>query len=473
MPLYQSQQRKRHGSFRHFHTSFLQDNGTRFREVLTEEQIEQAAQQEQLSFGAGTDDIYTVPLTLWAFVTQVVAEQKSCVSAVARVLALLTALGRKMCSAGTGAYCKARAKLTELFLRRLACDTGRQLEDAIPNAWRWHGRHVQLIDGSTLSMPDTAENQQVYPQSRSQKPGVGFPIMRWVAIISLATGAVLDSAFGPWRGKQTGESALLRELLKSLRPGDVVVADRYYCSYWMIALLLAHGVDVLFRQHQLRKTDFRRGRRLGRNDHLVTWNKPQRPAWMDQASYDTLPATLSMREVRGHIGSPGCRIKELVVATTLRDHEIYPTDEVLDLYHERWHAEIDLRSIKTQMKMEILRCKTPDMVRKEIWAHLLAYNLIRKVMAQAAERHGVAPRQLSFTGAVQTLNEFRALLLHGSAADQPELTRRILAAIASHRVGNRPDRVEPRKIKRRPKGYSRLLVPRDQERAKLLAAVGD
>jgi putative transposase len=386
---------------------------------------------------------------------------------VARVLAWLTKQGRPFCDAGTGAYCKARAKLTELFLWCLACDVGQQLEDQAPDSWRWRRRRVVLVDGSTLSMPDTPANQLAYPQSRSQRPGVGFPILRWVALLGLATGVVLDSALGPYRGKQTGETALFRTLLPSLRRGDVVLADRYYCSYWLVALLQAQGVDVVFRKHQLRHTDFRRGRRLGPNDHVVAWTKPQRPEWMDQATYDSLPETLALREVRTQVTTPGCRVKELVVVTTLRDHETYAKHEILDLYHERWQAEIDLRSIKTQMKMEILRCKTPAMVRKEIWAHLLAYNLVRKVMAQAAQEHQLTPRQLSFAGAMQTLNEFRTLLLHASAAELPEVTLRLLAAIARHRVGNRPGRCEPRKVKRRPKGYSRMLVSRALERAKL------
>jgi IS4 transposase len=457
----------RRGSFQHFRRSFLQDDGARFREVLTDEQIERAARLQNLSFGAGKDDIYSLPLTLWAFVTQAVSESKSCLAAVARVLALLTKQGRAVCDAGTGAYCKARAKLTELFLWLLVCDVGRQLEEQALDAWRWHGKRVVLVDGSTLSMPDTPANQQAYPQSRSQRPGVGFPILRWVALLGLATGVVLDSAFGPYRGKETGETALFRTLLPALRRGDVVLADRYYCSYWLVALLQAQGVDVVFRKHQLRHTDFRCGRRLGRNDHIVTWTKPQRPKWMDQATYDSLPETVELREVRTKITTPGCRVKELIVVTTLRDHETYSKEEILDLYHERWQAEIDLRSIKTQMKLEILRCKTPEMVRKEIWAHLLAYNLVRKVMAQAAEEHQLTPRQISFAGAMQTLNEFRPSLLHASAAELPEVTRRLLAAIARHRVGNRPGRCEPRKVKRRPKGYSRLLVSRAQERAKL------
>jgi IS4 transposase len=454
-------------AFQQFLRSFLHDD-SRFGQVLTNEQIERAALLENLSFGTGTHDIYSLPLTLWAFITQVTSESKSCVAAVARVLAWLASQGRPVAAAGTGAYCKARAKLTELFLWFLTCDVGRQLEEQALDDWRWHGKRVVMVDGSTLSMPDTPANQKAYPQSRSQQPGVGFPIVRWVALLGLATGAVLDSAFGPYRGKQTGETALFRSLLPSLRRGDVVLADRYYCSYWLVALLLAQGVDVVFRKHHLRHTDFRRGHRLGRNDHIVTWTKPECPEWMDAATYAALPDTLALREMRTQLATPGCRVEQIVVITTLCDPETFNTADILALYHQRWHAELDLRSIKTQMKMEILRCKSPDMVRKEIWAHLLAYNLVRKVMAQAAVAHRRTPRQISFAGAVQTLNEFRLLVLQASGEQQSELTRRILAAIARHRVGNRPDRCEPRKVKRRPKGYSRLLIPRAKERAKLM-----
>jgi putative transposase len=452
-------------TFRQFLNGFVQADGLPFCDVLTTTQIEQTAAEENVTFGTGATDTYSVEVTLWAFIAQVLSEQKSCVAAVARVLVLLAILGREPCNAGTGAYCKARAKFTERFLQRLACDEGRQLEDASPHAWRWHGHRALLVDGSTASMPDTPENQQAYPQSRSQKAGVGFPLMRWVALLGLATGAVLGAAFGPWRGKQTGESALFRTLLDSLREGDVLVADRYYCSYWIVALAMARGVHVVFRKHQLRHTDFRTGRRLGCNDHIVTWTKPQRPAWMEQADYEALPATLSLREVRTQIGVPGCRVKELVAITTFLDPNAYTLADIVDLYHQRWNAEIDLRSIKTHMKMEILRCQTPAMVRKEIWAHLLAYNLVRKVMAQAAEQHECTPRQLSFAGAMQTLNEFRTLLLSVPEAQLPELCNTILQAIASHPVGNRPDRWEPRKVKRRPKGYSRMTKSRAEERA--------
>ena len=457
----------RPGCFQQFLRGFLRDDGARFREVLSDEHVERVAGLLNLSFGVGKDDVYSLPLTLWAFVTQAVSESKSCVAAVARVLAWLTKLGRPACAAGTGAYCKARAKLTEMFLWYLTRDVGRKLEDQALEAWRWHGKRVVLVDGSTLSMPDTPANQQAYPQPRSQRPGVGFPLVRWVALLGLATGAVLDSAFGPYRGKETGETALFRELLSALYRGDVVLADRYYCSYWMVALLQMQGVDVVFRKHQLRHTDFRRGRRLGRNDHIVTWTKPQRPKWMDQETYDGLPETLALREVRTQIATPGCRVEELVVVTTLHDDETYSQEDILDLYHQRWHAEIDLRSIKTQMKMEVLRCKTPAMVRKEIWAHLLAYNLVRKVMAQAAAEHDLTPRQISFAGAVQTLNEFRDQLLHATPKELSRLAPIIFAAVATHRVGDRPNRCEPRVLKRRPKQYGRMMKPRAELQAEL------
>jgi hypothetical protein len=437
------------------------------RDILTEDQIARAAADEGIAFGAGPSHVWSVSLTVWTFLTQVSSAQKSCVAAVARALTLLVILGRAPCHSGSGAYCKARAKLSESFLRRLAVDVGSRVEDAAPVAWRWHGRRVLLVDGSSLSMPDTEANQAEYPQSRSQKSGVGFPQMRWVALIALTTGCGLDSAFGPCRGKETGETALFRQMLGTLRAKDVLVADRYYCSYWTVALAKQLGVDVVFRQHQLRHTDFRRGRRLGKKDHVVDWDKPERPDWMDEATYASLPDTLTLREMRGRVGATGCRVRELTVVTTLTDPATWAKDEIMNLYGARWNAEVDLRAIKTHMGMDILTCQTPEMVRKEIWAHLLAYNLVREVMARAAREHGMTPRRLSFLGAMQTLEAFRSLLLAVTEEGMPDLIRRILAAIAAHRVGNRPNRYEPRKVKRRPKGYSRMTRPRAEERAEL------
>jgi len=447
--------------------SYAQDDGLPFASVLTEGDIQRAADAEGVTFATADDDVYTPAVTLWGFIGQVLSGQKSCVAAVARIIVLRIAMGLPPCSAATGAYCKARAKLPERFLRRLTYQVGSQLEDQAPAHWRWHHRRVLLADGSTVTLADTPENQKAYPQQRGQNRGLGFPMIRLVVLLTFATATIVGCAFGPYQGKETGETALLRELFEQLRSGDVVVADRYHCSYFMIALFLQHGVDVAFRLHQLRHYDFRRGRRLGQGDHVVEWVRPQRPKWMSQATYAAMPETLTVRELRFNVDNPGFRTREIIVATTLLDDRTYTKADVAELYHHRWMAELDLRAIKRTLGMERLTCKTPAMARKELWAHLLGYNLVRKVAAQAAWERGLCPRQISFAGAVQTLEAFRELLI---ATDQHVLIcRQMFQAIATHQVGDRPGRVEPRCVKRRPGNqYPNLHEPRDQARARLL-----
>jgi Transposase DDE domain len=448
--------------------SYAQDEGLPFASVLTEEQIQEAATAEGVNFGCGPNDVFTPAVTLWAFVGQFLSGHKSCVAAVARVIVLLAALNRTLCSAATGAYCKARAKLSEKFLRRLTYQVGTQLEDQAPSSWRWRRRRALLVDGTTVPLPDTPENQRAYPQSRAQRPGMGFPTIRLVVLLTFATATLIGAAWGRWRGKETGESALFRQLFDQLRAGDVVVADRYYCSYFLIALLQALGVDVAFRLHHLRHYDFRRGRRLGRADHVVEWQRPQRPTWMSEATYAAMPETLTVRELRFHIDEPGYRTQEIVMATTLLDDSAYSKDDIADLYGQRWQAELDLRSIKQTLGMEMLTCKTPEMVHKEIWAHLLGYNLVRKVAAQAAWERGLSPRQISFAGTVQTLEAFAGALIASATAQRASLYHALFVAIATHRVGNRPDRVEPRRLKRRIDKYPMLRQPRAEERARLI-----
>jgi len=381
---------------------------------------------------------------------------------------LRVALGLPPCASETGAYCKARAKLPERFLQRLCYDVAEQVEVQAPAAWLWKGKHVFLADGSTLSMPDTPANQEAYPHPRTQKRGLGFPILRVVVLLALATGVLSGAAFAPYLGKNQGEPALLRTLLERLRPGDVLLGDRYYCSYWLVALAQQVGVDVVYRQHQRRASDFRRGVHLGPEDHVVVWTKPKRPAWLEEATYEALPQTLLVRELRVRVEVPGSRTKEVTVVTTLVDAQAYSKEDVADLYRMRWHVELDLRAIKTHLRMDILRCKTPAMVRKEIWAHFLVYNLTRRVLAAAAQEQGLRPRGLSFLGAVQTLNEFRWLLVTASAEARGVYVRVLGLAIASHGVGDRPERWEPRAVKRRPKPLRYLNQPRAAARAKLV-----
>lgn len=397
--------------------------------------------------------------TLWLFVGQALSADGACQDAVARCLSERTALGAPQCSLNTGPYCRARQRLSLELIVALQRQVGERIEQAQPASWRWQGRAVKLLDGTTVSMPDTKANQQVYPQSREQKPGLGFPLARLVALISLGSGAVLNWAIGACKGKGTGEQALFRELLDSLDVGDLVIADRYHCTYWTLAMLAARGVDVVARQHARRLHDFRRGKRLGRADHIVQWQRPQRPEWMDEQTYARIPKQLSVREVRIH---------GWVLVTTLLDPSTAPRTELDRLYRSRWNIEVDLRSIKAVMGMDILRCKTPDMVKKEVAVHLLAYTLARAVMAQAASLAGVLARALSFKAAVQLLDAYHQQLRHAGAVRTRVMIAAVLAAIAQLRLSVRPGRVEPRAIKRRPKPHKLLTEPRHIARLALI-----
>jgi putative transposase len=456
-------------SFQDTLAPFLQSEGLPFADVLTAADIQEAFDDEGASFGRGARAVFTPALILWAFLSQVLSTDKSCRAAVLRILTLLVTLERGPCSTDTGAYCRARAKLPVAVLRRLALQVGQGLEAAVPSQWLWKNRHVFLVDGATVSLPDTPENQQAYPQPPSQKPGLGFPMIRMVGLLSLATAALQGLAFGPCQGKETGEPALLRTLREQIPAGSILLADRYYCSYFLIALLQGSGVEVVFRLHQGRRVDFRRGRRLGPDDHLVTWRKPARPKWLDPEWYATLPATLTVREVRTRVSHPGCRVEELVVTTTLVNPDHYPRDEITDLYHERWHVELDIRSIKQSLGMDTLRCLTPFMVEKELWAYWLGYNLVRKVAAQAALARGRHPREISFTATRQAVVEGWNSLTLGSPGQRMVLGRALLEALGKEVVGDRPGRCEPRAVKRRPKPYPRLMKPRREARAALVS----
>ncbi len=354
--------------FRPMLASFLQHPGLAFADALPEEAIQQAFNQEQVRFAEDEDAVYTPAMTLWAFLSQVLFkdEQRSCIAAVARVAVLLVTLQRKACSANTGAYCRARAKLPQKVIRQLTVDLADGCENQLDEEWLWRGHHVYLVDGTTLSMPDTPENQAAYPQQPQQQAGLGFPIVRAVVLLSLASGMLKDMALGPYTGKQTGETALLRQLFERFKPGDVVLADRYYCSYFMIALLRERGIDFVTRVHQRRPIDFRSGRRLGKYDHVATWQRPQKPAWMDQEVYERMPVSLEVREIRVRVDRPGFRATSFVAVTTLTDGDEYTIDDIAELYHRRWLVELDIRAIKISLGMDILRCKTPEMVRKEI-----------------------------------------------------------------------------------------------------------
>jgi len=442
-------------AFRHAVAQARRQGQLYFASLLPEEHIHRAFGQARWLWQGW---IYTPAVTVWVFLAQCLSPDHSCCDAVAQLIAWLLACGRPACSAETGAYCSARDRLPEETCRRLARDGGRQVEEDAPASWRWLGHRVVDVDGSTLTMADTPANQADYPQLASQKPGCGFPIARLVVVFSLAVGTVLDAVLARYEGKQTGENSLFRTLHELLCADDVVLADRYFGGWFDLALLRQRGVHNVVRKHQLRATDFRTGVRLGRNDHLVYWSKPQRPAWMSHDQYRSLPAVLVLREVRVRVEQPGFRTKEVIVVTTLLEAERYAAAALAKLYRRRWQAELNLRSLKVALQMEHLRCKTPQRVHNEFYMHLTAYNLIRQVVAVAAFRAGVEPWTLSFKGAWQTLNRLLPLLATRIAS--AAWCEALFEAVASHEVGNRPDRMEPRLIKRRPKPYKHLREPR-------------
>ena len=359
------------------------------------------------------DRIFSPVVTLAAFISQVLSEDRSCRKAVSRVDAERVAQGKDPCSPGTGGYCQARKRLSKDLIYQLLRETGDKLHGQSSPGWLWRGRRIVMADGSTVSMPDTSENQAAFPQPASQEPGLGFPLARLVVLISYATGAVLDVAMGPNKGKKTGEHALLRQILGTLKSGDILIAD------------------TVMESHASRKVDFRKGRRIGKRDHIVEWRKPSCPDWMDKNTYAAIPDKLVIRETR--IGGK-------VLISTFLDPKKATRKELGDLYKIRWSVEIYLKFIKEIMKMDILRCRTPDMVRKEVGVHLLAYNMIRTIMAQAADRIGIIPRSISFKGATQLLDSFADKIAHATGAIRIRLMEELSRTIAYHQIGNRPGR---------------------------------
>ena len=396
--------------------------------------------------------------TLSMFLAQALNADRSCQKAVNSAAIHRMAGGLPSCSTHTGAYCRARQRLSTAMVCTLTRSTGQWVLAHAPRSWHWRNRPVRLVDGTTVTMPDTPANQAAYPQSPNQKPGLGFPLCRIVGIVCLGSGALLNAAISPYQGKGNDEQSLLRSMLGTLADGDVLVGDAFYATYFLLCALGARNIDAVFEQHgsRSRMTDFRRGRRLGQRDHLIVFQKPVvKPGWMSEDAYEQAPETLTVRELRAG--------GKTLVTTLLCSKQTSKAD-LRQLYRDRWHVELDLRNIKITLGMDRLSCLQPAMVIKEIWVYLLAYNLIRMMMAQAARHTHWLPRQLSFKHTVQiciALPHHRNLILDDD--------RRcvLYALIAQQRTGDRPDRIEPRALKRRPKTYPLLTQPREIARAKI------
>lgn len=443
--------------------------GLPFHTLLPKDRIQAVLEAENVSYRAG--GIFTPFVTLWAFLSQVLCKEGSCESAVARVLVHRVERRQKPCSANTASYCEARQKLPEAVYSQLTRSTGRELHRQSAEAWKWKGRLVQIVDGSTSIMHDTPANQKQYPQSRSQKPGLGFPILRFVVLLSLSVGTVLECAIGPCRGKKTGELNLFRQLRQTIESGTILLGDRYYDSYVDISELRSRGVDVVFGMKNLRKCDFRRGRRLGSEDHVVVWTRPRYDStrFDSREAWAALPETMEVRECRLVVKRRGYQTRVIVVVTTLLDAAIYSKSDLMELFAQRWHCELDLRSIKSAMGMSQLRCKSPEMVRKELWMYLLAYNLIRTQMSRVASVHECQPRQLSFQSAKTFLKEFMQAMERARPNELEHLEAELLKTLYQCRVGDRPGRKEPRAVKQRKNKYPKLKQPREQARKGLPA----
>lgn len=442
-----SNHRRFHNQVRFLRRQFLQDGDLPFTDVLSEKLVMQATTAID---GVWKDRIYSLLITLWVFLSQVLSADHSCRAAVARLIARRLSQGQRACSAETSAYCQARKRLPEKFFSEVARQTGQALEAHADSNWLWKGRRVYAYDGSTVTMPDTPANQQAYPQPIVQRPGLGFPMARLAAFFSLSCGVIYDLDICRYAGKGQSELGLLRTLMNVLKPGDVMLGDRLMCTWTEMLMLKQRGVDSVVRFTSHRKYDFRRGKRLGKDDHLVEWLQPKQLRTLDKQARRALPQSFTVRECRVLVERPGFRTKVLVLATTLLDADKYPKEELAELYRARWNAELDFRCLKQTLQMDMLRCKTPELVRKEIWTHILAYNLIRTIIAQAAVKHHTMPRALSFKGAVQTLEAFQPVIAMKAKHDSTfrrSLYQQLLDTIATHRVGEQPNRFEPRRKK--------------------------
>lgn len=434
---------------------------------LSEEDLAQAAVAESYQW---RNRIWTPALTVWTFLLQVLHPGWACRAAVAEVLAQQAAAGAPLeASPDPTAYCQGRKRLPLSLFRYGLHKVGGSLHRKVADSYRWCGRRVWVVDGSSCSMPDTPELQKAFGQPDGQKQGCGFPVAKIVAMFCWASGAVLDVAIGAYR---SNELSLWRRLWEQFQAGDVALGDRFYGAYADLAQLVARGCDGVFRLRgaRARTIDFRKGKRLGKNDRLFVWSRPPAcPRTLSPEEFALLPPALTVRVLRFATGVKGFRSRRILVVTTLLSPEQYPLEKIAALYRDRWTAELRIREVKTTLQMEILHGRSEDVIRKEIYMHFLAYNLIRALMWQAAQEHGRPLHRLSFAGTVQRLQVMAPYLcLFAGTSKATGLYKLLLSWIARDLVPNRPNRLEPRALKRRPKPYKLLTRPRNEMQKALL-----
>lgn len=472
-------------SFKLIKDSMLQSDELPLAEVLDAQQWQDIFESHQIDFGKDEEAVYTPAITLWALISQAFFKQemRSCKAAVGRVASLWATLGKTVCDTNTGAYCRARAKISWQAVRDICCqiaetaepmfdaqnvDSDSEQHQVVANAQSvsTDGR-IMLVDGFTVTAADTPENQERFPQNPAQKEGIGFPIIRGVSLISMVTGLLINLALGPYAGKQSGETALLWKILDQLKPGDTLVADCFYCTYWIVAACKNKGVNIVMKNHDKRDDDPLGAKRIDKHERTTVWLRPPRPSWMSQEEYAACPEQIEIRLVDVLIEQPGFRSKKYTIATTILETNVFTRHWLTEVYRSRWLVELDIRSIKCSLGMDIVRAKTPAMVQTEIWSCLLAYNLIRMKMLQSCAINRRMPRTLSFTTTLQLLANNWLL---ASVMLTSELVALGQQTSSSEVVGNRLNRIEPRANKRRPKILALLNKPRHTARLDIMSA---
>jgi hypothetical protein len=415
------------------------------------------------SFGEEAyDGLFCPARTFWLFLSQVLAQDGACKEVLMKFLAWLASALGKSASSNTAGYCKARKRLREEDITGVHHQVADKIEERARPEDLWRGRRVKVVDGSSVSMPDTPENQERYPQPKAQKKGCGFPVMRIVGIFSLATGALLEVAKD---SLSVQERTLFRRLWDSFVPDDVALHDRGFAGFAELYYLKEREVDSVTRNHPRRQS---RNvlKQFGKNDRLVVWDRMlahKRPKWMSEEEWECMPNTLTVRQIIVVIDIPGFRSESLDIVTTLLDPKKYPADAIAELYRRRWAVELYLRHIKITMGMDVLRCKSPEMVDKELWMHVIAYNLVRAIMLDAATAYAACLERLSFKGTIAAIRQWAPVLAGAvGAEEQYSLYELMLYYIVADPVPHRPDRIEPRATKRRPKGYPYLTQPRHE-----------
>jgi hypothetical protein len=419
----------------------------------------------------GRNRLFGAATTFWLFLWQILSSNLSCSETVQNALAWLCRSDGQTASPNTAAFCKARKRLESRSVEKVRDEVAANLESHAKPDSLFPGRRVKPIDGTGLTMADTPANQERFPQHGKQKQGCGFPILRMVAVFSMATGAIVRTA---WDSLRVPERTLFHQLWDEFKRDDIVLADRGFCGFADFWVLLQRGVDCVMRKHQRRGAGERLVKKLGKGDCLMAWRKTGAcPAWLERDAWHEMPAEMTIRQIDVTVDIPGFRTKKIILVTTLLDSHLFAKEKFAELYRRRWHAELFFRDIKISMGMDVLKCKSPEMVAKELTMYLIAYNLVRTLIIEACEdkkaketdpAHEPDPLRISFKRTADAIRQWAPLIQAARNDDRKmkQMIENFLYCISRLKIPDRPNRTEPRAIKRRMKNYQLLNKPRHE-----------